>query len=300
MNRWIYSGQLTPVAELDSAGNIASRFVGSYMIKGDSTYRIVRDHLGSVRLIVNTQTGAIAQRIDYDEFGNILTNTNSNFIPFGFAGGLYESQTELVRFGARDYAAKSGRWTSKDPIGFGGGVSNIYEYVVNDPIDLFDRTGLQIIVIENGPTQHNPIGHTAIAIAGAGVYSYGNNTPLGLSLVDYLTSQAPNRTTNVYVMQTTPEQDAAALKYLTSHTSPLGTSALDVLTDNCSTRSNNALDAAGIPRISELLQDRGVIDPPFDYISMPGYAGLRALLYGADVYSIPQGSTTIPFSLKKF
>src|SRR5206468_603006 len=75
-NRWIYSGQLTPAAELDSTGNIASRFIGPYMIKGDTAYRIVTDHLGSVRLVVNAQTGSVSQRMDYDEFGIVLSNTN--------------------------------------------------------------------------------------------------------------------------------------------------------------------------------------------------------------------------------
>ena len=59
---------------------------------------------------------------------------------FGFAGGLYDAATGLVRFGARDYDASVGRWTSKDPIGFGGGM-NLYGYVEADPIDRRDATG---------------------------------------------------------------------------------------------------------------------------------------------------------------
>jgi RHS repeat-associated protein len=68
---------------------------------------------------------------------------NSDFQPFGFAGGLYDEQTKLIRFGSRDYSANEGRWTTKDPIGFNGGVSNLYEYVVNDPINIVDVFGLQ-------------------------------------------------------------------------------------------------------------------------------------------------------------
>ena len=37
--------------------------------------------------------GAIAQRLDYDEFGNVLADTNPGFQPFGFAGGLYDRDT---------------------------------------------------------------------------------------------------------------------------------------------------------------------------------------------------------------
>lgn len=51
-------------------------------------------------------------------------------------------ETGLVRFGARDYDAESGRWTCKDPIGFEGSDENLYRYVTNNPIMLTDATGL--------------------------------------------------------------------------------------------------------------------------------------------------------------
>ena len=80
------------------------------------------------------------QRIDYDVWGNITNDTNPNFQPFGFAGGLYDNQTKLTRFGARDYDAETGRWTAKDPAGFKGGW-NLYGYVLNDSVNLVDIEG---------------------------------------------------------------------------------------------------------------------------------------------------------------
>ncbi|MDH5607433.1 MAG: RHS repeat-associated core domain-containing protein, partial [Anaerolineae bacterium] len=56
-------------------------------------------------------------------------------------GGLYDQHTQLTRFGARDYDAFTGRWTSKDPIGFAGGDVNLYGYVLNDPVNLIDPNG---------------------------------------------------------------------------------------------------------------------------------------------------------------
>ncbi len=56
-----------------------------------------------------------------DEFGRLLQDTTPGFIPFGFAGGDYDPDTELVRFGAWDYDPEIGRWTGKDPIRFDGG-----------------------------------------------------------------------------------------------------------------------------------------------------------------------------------
>lgn len=73
------------------------------------------------------------------------------FQPFGFAGGLYDADTGLVRFGARDYDALTGRWTSKDPILFGGGQANLYAYVGNDPINRIDPSGLWSFPWSNTP-----------------------------------------------------------------------------------------------------------------------------------------------------
>jgi RHS repeat-associated protein len=72
-------------------------------------------------------------------------DTNPGFQPFGFAGGLYDRDTSFVRFGARDYDAAVGRWTDKDPIGFGGGQSNVCAYIGNDPVNAVDPTGKFIV-----------------------------------------------------------------------------------------------------------------------------------------------------------
>jgi RHS repeat-associated protein len=92
--------------------------------------------------VVNTATGAIAEQMNYDEFGNVLLDSDAGFQPFGFAGGLKDPDTGFVRFGARDYNPAIGRWTAKDPIRFGGGV-NLCSYVLADPVNTIDPTGQQ-------------------------------------------------------------------------------------------------------------------------------------------------------------
>jgi RHS repeat-associated protein len=147
---FLYKDSLNPVAELDGAGAVVSRFVYAsrpnvpdYMVKSGNTYRIISNHLGSPRLVIDVSNGAVAQRMDYDAFGNVLFDSNPGFQPFGFAGGIHDPDTKLTRFGARDYDAETGRWTAKDPIRFAGGDTNLFGYVLNDPINWADPSGLE-------------------------------------------------------------------------------------------------------------------------------------------------------------
>jgi RHS repeat-associated protein len=145
---WLYQDALHPVSEVTTTG-IFSHFVyagggaPTFMLRGGVPFRFIKDHLGSVRLVVNAATGAVAQRLEYDEFGRVLQDTAPGFQPFGFAGGLYDPDTGLVHFGARDYDPEIGRWVNKDPIGFQGG-PNLYAYCGNDPINNVDPTGTVI------------------------------------------------------------------------------------------------------------------------------------------------------------
>lgn len=146
---WLYADQLRPIAELDEAGDVVARFVygtkpnvPEYIVKGGTTYRIFSDHLGSPRLIVDANTGALVQRLDFHPFGEVIQDSNPGWQPFGFTGGHYDQDTGLVRLGARDYDPTSGRWLGKDPIGMSVGGPNLYSYTEADPINFIDPTGL--------------------------------------------------------------------------------------------------------------------------------------------------------------
>jgi RHS repeat-associated protein len=146
---WLYADQLRPIAELDGTGAVVSRFVygtrpnvPEYVVKNGETYRIVSDHLGTPRVVVHATTGVVVQRLDVQAFGEIIQDSAPGWQPFGFAGGLYDPDTGLLRFGARDYDPQAGRWTSKDPILFEGYDMNRQGYVQNDPVNSTDATGL--------------------------------------------------------------------------------------------------------------------------------------------------------------
>ena len=87
----------------------------------------------------------------YDAWGNVTsysvqgieqgTDLSAWPLPHGFAGGLLDVDTGLLRFGARDYDPSVGRWTAKDPILFEGGQANLWVYVGNDPVNDIDPRG---------------------------------------------------------------------------------------------------------------------------------------------------------------
>ncbi|MBK6782286.1 MAG: hypothetical protein IPG75_22585 [Gemmatimonadetes bacterium] len=49
-----------------------------------------------------------------------------------------------MRFGARDYYAALGRWTTRDPVGYRGGDASLHAYVRADPLNGADPSGLWI------------------------------------------------------------------------------------------------------------------------------------------------------------
>ncbi len=151
-------------AEVNPNGSLRSHFLYAseshspdYMIRGGVSYYFAKDHRGSIRSVINAGTGVVEQSLHYDEFGRVLSDTNPGFQPFGFAGGHYDHQTGLVRFGARDYDAETGRWASKDPILFEGGDANVYNYVMNDPVNWIDPGGLKRLPMFEPDTERVPM-----------------------------------------------------------------------------------------------------------------------------------------------
>jgi RHS repeat-associated protein len=137
------------------------------MTKGGTTYYLAYDQAGTLKAVADA-AGNVIKKVEYDTFGNILSDSNPTFaVPFGFAGGLHDRDTGLVRFGYRDYDPETGRWTAKDPRLFAGGDTDLYGYCVNDPVNWTDPLGLSIGSVVGNFVKGALAGAATAAIVGA-------------------------------------------------------------------------------------------------------------------------------------
>ena len=110
--------------------------------RGELTYAVGADQVGSPRVIAD-KDGTVVKRIAYDAFGQSTVETGGAFsLPIGFAGGLEDPLTKLVRFGLRDYEPASGRFVFRDPSFFGGSPDNLFAYAGSNPVQNRDPSGL--------------------------------------------------------------------------------------------------------------------------------------------------------------
>ncbi|MFA6012230.1 MAG: polymorphic toxin-type HINT domain-containing protein [Desulfobacteraceae bacterium] len=148
LEKYLWQGQTRLLAVYDDADNLLMRFqyadgrMPVSMTRGGQTYYLIFDQTGSLKAVADIN-GTVVKAVLYDSFGFIVSDSNPALdVPFGFAGGLHDVDTGLVRFGFRDYDPEIGRWTAKDPIGFAGGDTDLYGYVLSDPVDFVDPLGL--------------------------------------------------------------------------------------------------------------------------------------------------------------
>ena len=153
VEKYLWANLTTLLAVYDKDDNLVQRFeyadqrMPIAMTQNNQKYYLHYNQVGSLRAVSDSNQN-IVKEIVYDTYGNIISDSNLSIkVPFGFAGGLYDSDTKLTRFGYRDYDVYTGKWTAKDPIGFEGGNTNLYGYVLGDPVNFVDPTGEAFTII---------------------------------------------------------------------------------------------------------------------------------------------------------
>ena len=108
----------------------------------------LRDHLGSVRVVVN-KAGKVLEQNDYYPFGGRHGNSSlavsaTNRYKFSGKESLEPFDIGLLDFGARFYDARLARWRTQDPMAENYLSLSPYNYCAGNPISFVDPTGMKI------------------------------------------------------------------------------------------------------------------------------------------------------------
>ena len=130
------TGTLTATNTFGADGLISRRNVGS-----SATTFYTFDERGNVSQRLTT-AGSVSSTDLYDTYGS-RTGTVAQPDPFGYeaqAGYYTDTETGLILCTHRFYDPAVGRFATRDPMGYGGGV-NLYGYCQNDPVNGIDPIG---------------------------------------------------------------------------------------------------------------------------------------------------------------
>lgn len=151
IRRYDYGAADFPRARLDAGGDVLERYVYAsadhvpdLIVRRDGQrLRLITDALGSVRAVVDIDSGQVVQRLAYDAYGRVTQDTAPGTQPFGFKGSLSDPLAEgagLVWMGVRAYLPSIARFSTVDPAGLAAGW-NQHDALGGDPINMIDADG---------------------------------------------------------------------------------------------------------------------------------------------------------------
>ena len=136
---------------LGGAGGIGGILAQTTGAAGPGTHYLHPDAMGNV-VMTTDASGQTSSTVHYGPFGRILARSGEFQSRYLFSSKEWEAAAGLNYYGYRFYSPSLGRWISRDPIEEAGG-ANIYVFVANNSLSLFDPLGLDWKTIL-GPERH--------------------------------------------------------------------------------------------------------------------------------------------------
>jgi RHS repeat-associated protein len=128
--------------------NAVDQLMADEQLTADKVVWTLGDQQGTIKDLAVTDastgvTSIVTHRV-YDSYGNLISVSDTGITClFGYTGRALDTNTGLQFNGRRIYDAPTGRWMSKDPIGYNGYQTNIYVYCGNSPTNATDPSGLE-------------------------------------------------------------------------------------------------------------------------------------------------------------
>ena len=152
---YVYDGQ-NLILVLNAAGQVTERelngpaaggregVLATENVLAGTVNWLLSDNQGTVRDVVqfNGSTTSVVDHLVYDSFGQITWQSSAINQPrFTYTGQRFDSASQLYYDNARWYDAVNGVFASQDPLGFGGGDTNLSRYCGNSPTNATDPSG---------------------------------------------------------------------------------------------------------------------------------------------------------------
>jgi RHS repeat-associated protein len=158
---FLYDG-VVPIVELDVSGNVSATntFGTNGLVSrrtagtGNSVFYTFDERGNTVQRL--NSSGTILTSHISDAFGTTVSSaaTGDPYDGYGAKYGYYtDHETGFVLCTFRYYDPSNGRWITRDPIGYSGGI-NLYGYTTNNPVTGIDWLGLCVPPISSPTTPH--------------------------------------------------------------------------------------------------------------------------------------------------
>jgi RHS repeat-associated protein len=145
-NIWfVYDANGQVISEHDESGAVINEYiylngVPVGLVKAGSLYNIYPDHLGTPRVVTNSNNGVVWKWDNTDAFGANVPSVATIEFNLRFAGQYFDKESNLHYNYHRTYNPKTGRYIQSDPLGLAAG-NNTYGYVDGNSLSEIDPTG---------------------------------------------------------------------------------------------------------------------------------------------------------------
>lgn len=216
-NIWfIYDANGQVISEYAENGSVINEYiylngVPVGLVKNNQLYNIYPDHLGTPRVVTNSNNGVVWKWDNTDPFGANLPIIATIEFNLRFPGQYFDKESNLHYNYHRTYNPKTGRYIQSDPLGLAAG-NNTYGYVDGNSLSGFDPLGLDVWI--EGSSDDEPGAHLSISIGNPNgkyiAYSFGANMKYFGQV--YIDNSSPGAI--IKMLSSTQQQDAAIIVYL--------------------------------------------------------------------------------------